>query len=223
MGMDTVQDRADERAMGMTALRQFIGSQSPALPTPQTVAATADYITTISKDDQNKRRRIRCFPSGLYVNPVAMRARDIRLHDIAHHTANICRYTGACPQNYSVAHHSVLVSQKIERWGGSLDLQLAGLLHDAAEYVFNDIASPVKHDPRMKWYRDLEHETTRMIFCVFGVDPDLLPLTKAADGAVFADETRSFFGGGGNLVPLPPFRAKQAFLRRFYALAKDVQ
>lgn len=156
----------------------------------------ADYITTMPREAQDRKGMIRTY-SGLYVNPLKMRARDIRIADIAHHLSLICRYTGACPKHYSVAQHSLLVSYHLRDEGASYELQLAGLLHDAAEYVLNDIASPVKHDPRMAWYRDLDHELTRMIFCVFGVNPDLLLLTKAADDAVFREEVAAWWGPEG--------------------------
>lgn len=177
-----------------------------------------DYILNTTREHQETVGKIRLHPSGLYVNPLAMRARDIRIGDIAHHLSNLCRYTGACPKHYSVAQHSVLVSMRLQELGCSREFQLAGLLHDAGEYVFNDIASPVKRDPRMKWYRDLEHETTRMIFCVFGVNPDLLASTKSADDAVFRAEVATWWSGQELIAPMRPFEAEIAFLTRFKEL-----
>ncbi len=157
---------------------------------------------------------IRTF-SGVYVNPLAMRARDVRIADIAHHLARICRYTGACPEHYSVAQHSVLTSIACEAmYPTGYDLQLACLLHDAAEYVFNDIASPVKKDPRMQWYADLEHQTARMIFCVFGLDPDLLALTKPFDNSVFHSEV-TWWTDAPQIIPVQPYRAEMMLLERF--------
>ena len=180
----------------------------------------SDYILTLQREYQNKRGKIRCHPSGTYVNPLAMRARDIHIEDIAHHLANLCRYTGACPRHYSVADHSIRVSGWLELCNASPELQLAGLLHDAGEYVFNDIASPVKHDPRMKWYNDLEHETTKLIFCKYGVDPDLLPLTKEADNALFREEVQSWWGSLGCIVPRHPETSRLGFLSRFNQLMR---
>jgi len=65
----------------------------------------------------------------------------IRLDDIAHNLAMLCRYGGACDRHLSVAQHCVLVSEMCEydgidpRWG---------LLHDAAEYILGDMATPIK-------------------------------------------------------------------------------
>lgn len=176
-----------------------------------------DYVLTASRVDQERVGCIRTF-SGLYVNPLAMRPEDIRIEDIAHHLSNLCRYTGACPENYNVAQHSVLVSWRLETYGVSRELQLAGLLHDAAEYVFNDLASPVKKDPRMKWYRDLEHETTKMIFRVFGLAPGLLALTKPVDDELFHAEVKTWWGTGGPVVVWSQEKSEQRFLERFHEL-----
>lgn len=177
-------------------------------------------ILSTTREQQEKVGKIRLHPSGLYVDPLAMRARDVRIQDIAHHLSNICRYTGACPIHYSVAQHSVLVSMRLEEQNATRALQLAGLLHDAGEYVFNDLASPIKRDPRMKWYRDLEHETTRMIFCVFGIDPNLLAFTKPADDDVFRAEVATWWGGEELILPLPTRTAERVFMTRFAELTK---
>jgi uncharacterized protein len=181
----------------------------------------AEYSTRIPRDAQERNGKIRTF-TGLYVNPLKLRATDIRIADTAHHLSNICRYTGACPAHYNVAHHSILVARRLMYWGAPPQLQLAGLLHDAAESYFNDLASPVKHDPRMKWYRDMEHEATRMIFCVFGLDPDLLPATKEADDAVFRDEVATWWGGADLIRPMAPQPAERLFLSTFNDLRERI-
>lgn len=187
------------------------------------ILSPLDYITTAPRIEQEKRGCIRTY-TGRYVNPVALRARDICIEDIAHHLSNICRYTGACPKFYSVAQHSVLVCDALLQghvpWIARMQPSgLAGLLHDAGEAYFNDLASPVKHDPRMKWYRDLEHETTKLIYCVFGLDPALLPLTKPADDAVFKREAATWWGKTAEpITAWTPQYAEMMFLRRFAKL-----
>ena len=98
--------------------------------------------------------------------------------DIVHHTSNICRFTGAVSQFYSVAQHSVFVAQivkkmlddegvdrTVEYW----DQVLAALLHDSAEFIVNDIATPLKHAIRGK-YDWIESGILRVIFEKYGVD-----------------------------------------------------
>ncbi len=192
---------------------------------PLTRAPRGEWITDAPRRDQEKRGVIRVEPTGRYVNPLAMRARDIDVRDIAHHLSLICRYTGGSPYHYSVAQHSILVMIHLRERGADAALQLAGLLHDAAEYVLNDLASPVKHDPRMEWYRQLDHDVTRLIFCTFGLDPDLLPLTKPADDAVFIAETRTWWKPATDSSPCAPIirpwlagAAEHQFLTHFHRL-----
>jgi hypothetical protein len=177
-----------------------------------------DYINTAPRIAQEKAGRIRTF-TGRYVNPLAMRARDICIEDIAHHLSLICRYTGACLKHYSVGQHSIICMERSAARGDSLPLQLAHLLHDAPEFVLNDLASPVKYDVRMKWYRDLDHSVGKLVFCVFGLDPDLLAQTKEIDDSVFREECASFYGKGGHIVPWgDPARTERIFLGNFHRL-----
>lgn len=175
-----------------------------------------DYILTTSKDEQKERRKIRTF-TGRYVDPLNLRAEDICIEDIAHHLSIINRYTGASPEPFSVAQHSVMgVSYYYTN-----EMRLAFLLHDAAEAYFNDIASPVKHDPRMQWYRDLEHEAGMLIYQVFGLDPLLLHSTKLVDDEMFRREAESWWGTplpGARIVCWPARRAEKEFLTAFYTL-----
>lgn len=71
---------------------------------------------------------------------------QISLLDIAHHLAQINRYTGACSRPYSVAEHSLLVCEIAERELGisSPAALLAALMHDAHEAYTTDLASPMK-------------------------------------------------------------------------------
>lgn len=68
----------------------------------------------------------------------------IEVVDIAHHLSRICRYTGAVPKHYSVAQHCIHVSKWLEDQGYNKELQLKGLLHDAAEYCLGDLHGPLK-------------------------------------------------------------------------------
>jgi hypothetical protein len=178
-----------------------------------------EWINTAPRIAQEKAGRIRTF-TGRYVNPLAMRARDVCIEDIAHHLSLITRYTGACPHHYSVGQHSIICMERSEAAGHSLPLQLAHLLHDAPEYVLNDIASPVKYDPRMKWYRDLDHDLGKLVLCVFGLDPDLLALTKPIDDAVFREECATFYGKGPRIITpwTDPKDTERIFLMNFYRL-----
>jgi len=104
---------------------------------------------------------------------------DICPADIAIHTSQLCRFTGATNQFYPVSQHGVFVAKIIktmldkegvdfesaEYW----DQILAGLLHDAEEYATNDLSSPLKSCIRGK-YRWIGAGILRKIFEKFGVD-----------------------------------------------------
>lgn len=80
--------------------------------------------------------------------------RDVMPLDIAWHLAQINRFTGAARRPYSVAEHSLLVSEIAEREMG-LDVhgQFAALLHDAHEAYTNDLSSPAKQTIGQPWHQ----------------------------------------------------------------------
>lgn len=71
---------------------------------------------------------------------------DVRLEDIAHALAMICRYGGACPGFYSVAEHAVRVARLVESLNPDVpEAALLALHHDSAEAYVHDIRRPIKH------------------------------------------------------------------------------
>lgn len=70
----------------------------------------------------------------------------VGIQDIAHSLAQLNRYTGACARPYSVAEHSLLVVEIMERELSITDpaALMAGLLHDAHEALVADVSSPMK-------------------------------------------------------------------------------
>jgi predicted HD phosphohydrolase len=70
--------------------------------------------------------------------------RPIKVDDLAHQLALINRFHGATCRPYSVAEHSLLVSEVAERAALPMIVQLAALLHDAHEVYTQDVATPVK-------------------------------------------------------------------------------
>ena len=77
--------------------------------------------------------------TGQAVDLLAPDPRTILIEDIAHALSLITRYTGHTDELYSVAQHSVLVSQQVgPPW------ELEGLMHDASEAYLNDVSAPAK-------------------------------------------------------------------------------
>jgi uncharacterized protein len=69
---------------------------------------------------------------------------DFSIDDIAHSLSLTARFRGHTRELYSVAEHSIVVQRLLARQGYFLDVQLAGLLHDAHEAYFGDAPSPMK-------------------------------------------------------------------------------
>jgi uncharacterized protein len=184
--------------------------------------APEDYITAAPREQQDRAGKIRTF-TGRYVNPLALRPEDVDVRDIAHHTAAINRYTGATPEPYNVAQHSVIVATYFRhmKWM----VRAAALFHDGSEYVLNDIASPVKHNPEYgPAYHKFEALASEAIFTAFGIDLKLLAETqrggyiKAIDDLVFHREAASWWGEidpRDRIYPVGAKEAERMFLREY--------
>ncbi|KLK91389.1 phosphohydrolase [Microvirga vignae] len=119
--------------------------------------------------------------SGAQFWPMDPRAGDIRLQDIAHALSMLCRYTGHCKRFYSVAEHSVLLSEVVEP-----KHRLWALLHDASEAYLVDVPRPVK--PFLTGYREAEGEIMLCVAERFGLSATMPKAVKEADNRILTDE-----------------------------------
>lgn len=148
---------------------------------------------------------------------------NFTIEDIAHALSNVCRYSGHSNEFYSVAQHSVLVSQVVPP-----EHALLGLMHDATEAFLSDIPSPLKKI--LPDYCMIEKYIETCILTKFNLPTELPPDIKVADLRVLVTEKKSLLlpRSWGNLdliepldmviIPLPPKEAKQLFLDRWYEL-----
>jgi len=159
---------------------------------------TLAYSTYASRDDQNRNGKIRTY-TGLLINPFDAHVDEISAEDIAHQLALTCRYTGACPVHYSVAQHSVYVSNDLIMAGHPLDVVLAGLLHDAEEAYMCDMPSPVKAHPCMAEYKAAGRRLRDVIFAKFGLSPyaSYEQYVKPFDEALYHQERIFLWAQGG--------------------------
>lgn len=116
--------------------------------------------------------------------------KDIHVLDIAHHLANIRRYTGATSRPYSVGEHCCHVSRQLLLETGNKPLALAGLLHDASEAYTNDMARPLKIQPELTAFREMEARIQELIYARFGLPTVEDPRVKIADMRMYATEVR---------------------------------
>lgn len=101
---------------------------------------------------------------------------------IAHHTANINRYTGAARRTYSVAEHSWRVAlyaadlvkafepDKSKHPELCLKASRKGLMHDAHESAVGDVNSPLKSMPFMAGYKAYEKSLIPMVNARFALE-----------------------------------------------------
>ena len=177
--------------------------------------------------------------SAAQLYPLDPQPDEIRIQDIAHQLAMTCRWAGAVRLYYSVAEHSVRVSYEVERHvavNGDPEhvrlAALAGLLHDAEEYVFGDMPRPIKYEPFMSGYRTASAQLRRAIFRRFGVPVEHWEdaVVKRFDDVLLATEKRDLMypsPAPHDLLP-PPLRsriepwtwseAEQRFMSRFAEL-----
>ena len=150
---------------------------------------------------------------------------DFDIEDIAHGLAHVCRYAGQCRMFYSVAEHSLLVSETVDEFA------LEALMHDAAEAFIGDITRPLKQ--LLPEYKAIESLIERVINERFGLKGEAKAVIKEADLRVLAAEQNqvmaqgcSDWAGEAGIVPanitvqgLTPNAAKDRFLLRFHKLS----
>ena len=141
---------------------------------------------------------------GKAVNPFHVRKEDIDIVAIAHSLSLICRYNGHCKVFYSVAEHSVRVSDIVEP-----EYRLAALLHDAAEAYWGDVIRPLKYN--LPVIQEEEEKVLKVVMNRFDVDysKEVREAVKEADNIVGATEGRDLMYHVETWGKLPPPLAKR--------------
>lgn len=124
----------------------------------------------------------------------------IIIEDIAWSLSHLCRFTGHTSVPFSVAEHSINVSNNFS------DLALEGLLHDAQEAYIGDVSSPLKS--LLPEYKKIEKKFESVIRKKFGLttDEDSWRLIKEADKEALQEELERFIN-----IPLERKLAINAF------------
>jgi hypothetical protein len=130
--------------------------------------------------------------SGRWVNPFDPAPEQLDAGDIARALANQCRFGGHCRVFYSVAQHSVIVSELVEQRGGDAENAVAALMHDATEAYLGDMPHPLKHrSPLGAAFKAAEAQLEHAIRARVRIKPDV-PEIQRADRALLATERRAF-------------------------------
>jgi 5'-deoxynucleotidase YfbR-like HD superfamily hydrolase len=170
--------------------------------------------------------------SGRRVNPFDADPADIDPADIAQALSNLCRFGGHSRAFYSVAQHSVIVSDLLEQTGAAPDAVMAALLHDASEAYLGDLPHPIKHRSELgARFKEAETQLEAVIARRFGL-PDASADIKPLDRSLLATERRTFSREAWawpelegieplaiEIDPWEPARAAREFLERYERLA----
>ena len=154
-----------------------------------------------------------------------IRESDIDIRDISSALSKICRYGGRLKDFYSVAQHSIIVSNLCEP-----EYALAGLLHDAAEAYIGDIISPIKK--QLTEFLELEQHIEHVIWRKFGLLDTFEKYAheiKACDITATQAEMMYFYYDGERAEILPisingpeiymaHFAADREFMKRYCEL-----
>jgi hypothetical protein len=169
--------------------------------------------------------------SGRWVNPFDPDPAQLDPGDIARALANQCRFGGHCRVFYSVAQHSVIVSELVEQRGGDVEDVFAALMHDATEAYLGDMPHPLKHRSALgAEFKAAEDHLEQVILDRFSIKADV-PEIKRADRALLATERRAFSAETWHwpelegvepldleLTAWPPDEAARAFAERYAEL-----
>lgn len=163
--------------------------------------------------------------TGKAVYPLDLTPEQIDMRDIAHALAIVSRFTGHCSVPYSVAQHSIMVSRKCDP-----GYALQGLLHDATEAYFADIARPVKQQIA-DVIKPIEDRIWAPIAEKFGVPFEMHESVHVADRRALYTEAKFLMNPDGishwdwhaepyddTIVPMGWEQSERAFLKRFEEL-----
>jgi hypothetical protein len=189
-----------------------------------------ERVTTYLGDEKTMGNYIETY-TGKRIFYDNIKSEDITIIDIGHALSQLCRYTGHTKEFYSIAQHSILVSDNL----GTLAEKRAGLLHDASEAYINDLASPLKKFLGDSSYTELEDDFHEVINRKFNITDGMTSNIKKVDLQALFTEKRDVtnnahtdWGWGydiemfkDKIIPLPPKGVKRLFFDRFKKLFSE--
>lgn len=136
---------------------------------------------------------------GVPYNLFDITDKDISLQNIAHSLSKQCRYNGhvgskhiyyANQGYYSVAQHSVRMSEAALLAYGDVLLAMGCLVHDAAEFFTGDMIRPLKRALKLEGdtINTIEGGADGAVLEYFGIPEDIIPIIKKIDYNIAQDE-----------------------------------
>lgn len=142
-----------------------------------------------------------CLHSGKFFDMLRPeRYGELDIEDIAHGLSLICRYGGQCKEFYSVAEHSLRVTDLVgQLWKETTEgedasplLLLTALLHDASEAFIGDVITPLKRIQEMEAYRCVEQAIEETISRQWGLLYPLPEIVRNVDRLCMYVEMKEF-------------------------------
>jgi len=166
--------------------------------------------------------------TGVDFKPFEPHPDMVNIEDISQGLSNLCRYAGQSNQFYSVAQHSVFVSDILRVRGHEPEIQFLGLMHDSPEAYIVDLPTPIKM--AMPYYQQTESGVWSCIVEKFGIkaDEEAMKVMAEADNDAFCTEAVNFMKVpphwsdrpnwnpiGITMKGMEPVAAKIHFMERF--------
>lgn len=130
--------------------------------------------------------------SGHYFDLANPQPEDFETQDVSGALSKMCRFGGQIERFYSVAEHLVHCARQAKADGHGGGVQLACLLHDAAEAFVGDVVRPLKN--MLRGYAEVEAAAERAIAAKYGVDFTKHKATvKEIDNAMLIAERKALF------------------------------
>ncbi len=152
--------------------------------------------------------------TGRYVNVREPDPTTIDIYDIAWGLSGEQRFGNQLPVSFTVAEHSMLVCNHVP-----MELKLQALMHDASDFLFRDMAAPIKQDCHD--YKRLETRMMHVIAEKYGFAWPMDPIVKEADLRVRQfewDEIMLRPDDPQGITDVPRREVCAAFLRMFHDL-----
>lgn len=104
---------------------------------------------------------------GGRIDLIAPKPGEINIRDVCSGLGNQCRFTGQVIEFYSIAEHSIHVSELVERHGYP-ELAFDALFHDGPEAYIGDCSTPLKREIG-HCYNPIEHRLREAFATRFGL------------------------------------------------------
>lgn len=124
--------------------------------------------------------------SGKKFWPLDPKVVDVDINDIAHALSHLCRYGGHVYKFYSVAEHSVIMAEALQKEGYNNNTVKWALLHDGTEAYCADVPRPIKS--HLLNYAEIENGISKVIADKFDLSPTMPEIVTEYDDRIIINE-----------------------------------